>query len=186
MHVIIVCVQVDEISEELKTLPKRVQLAAAFITYLSATPEDQRRATLHSWMEHAGLQSNTHTHKQQILDRVCILHGLHYSVSLSLFFLVWCVYTHRHTPALSWLLTFVCMFSCCCLARVAFLTHHSKKIHQLELESKTSSFSFLLHSSTEPSLMKVCARTSLHFHWHTCVWVWPSHESLLLCIFTED
>ncbi|KAI5098641.1 cytoplasmic dynein 2 heavy chain 1, partial [Silurus meridionalis] len=48
--------QVDEISEELKTLPKRVQLAAAFITYLSATPEDQRRATLHSWMEHAGLQ----------------------------------------------------------------------------------------------------------------------------------
>ncbi|XP_053095782.1 cytoplasmic dynein 2 heavy chain 1 isoform X3 [Pangasianodon hypophthalmus] len=48
--------QVDEISEELKTLPKRVQLAAAFITYLSATPEDQRRATLHSWMEHAELQ----------------------------------------------------------------------------------------------------------------------------------
>ncbi|XP_026994578.2 cytoplasmic dynein 2 heavy chain 1 isoform X2 [Tachysurus fulvidraco] len=48
--------QVDEIGEELKTLPKRVQLAAAFITYLSATPEDQRRSTLHSWMEQAGLQ----------------------------------------------------------------------------------------------------------------------------------
>ncbi|KAK3531386.1 hypothetical protein QTP70_018186, partial [Hemibagrus guttatus] len=48
--------QVDEISEELKTLPKQVQLAAAFITYLSATPEDQRRVTLHSWMEQAGLQ----------------------------------------------------------------------------------------------------------------------------------
>ncbi|XP_072546992.1 cytoplasmic dynein 2 heavy chain 1 isoform X2 [Salminus brasiliensis] len=48
--------QVDEISEELDTLPKRVQLAAAFITYLSAAPEDQRRAKLHSWMDNSGLQ----------------------------------------------------------------------------------------------------------------------------------
>ncbi|KAI4889837.1 hypothetical protein NFI96_027314, partial [Prochilodus magdalenae] len=48
--------QVDEISEELDTLPKRVQLAAAFITYLSAAPEDQRRAKLHTWMENSGLQ----------------------------------------------------------------------------------------------------------------------------------
>uniref|UniRef100_A0A8B9KZF7 Cytoplasmic dynein 2 heavy chain 1 n=1 Tax=Astyanax mexicanus TaxID=7994 RepID=A0A8B9KZF7_ASTMX len=48
--------QVDEISEELATLPKRVQLAAAFITYLSAAPEDHRRAKLHTWMENSGLQ----------------------------------------------------------------------------------------------------------------------------------
>uniref|UniRef100_A0A8B9KYT5 Dynein cytoplasmic 2 heavy chain 1 n=1 Tax=Astyanax mexicanus TaxID=7994 RepID=A0A8B9KYT5_ASTMX len=48
--------KVDEISEELATLPKRVQLAAAFITYLSAAPEDHRRAKLHTWMENSGLQ----------------------------------------------------------------------------------------------------------------------------------
>uniref|UniRef100_A0AAR2JK60 Cytoplasmic dynein 2 heavy chain 1 n=1 Tax=Pygocentrus nattereri TaxID=42514 RepID=A0AAR2JK60_PYGNA len=48
--------KVDEISEELDTLPKRVQLAAAFITYLSAAPEDQRRAKLLTWMENSGLQ----------------------------------------------------------------------------------------------------------------------------------
>ncbi|KAL2095874.1 hypothetical protein ACEWY4_008022 [Coilia grayii] len=48
--------QVAEITEELATLPKRAQLAAAFITYLSAAPEDQRRASLQAWMEDSGLQ----------------------------------------------------------------------------------------------------------------------------------
>ncbi|XP_058887125.1 cytoplasmic dynein 2 heavy chain 1-like [Acipenser ruthenus] len=48
--------QVAEITEELDTLPKRAQLAAAFITYLSAAPEDQRKASLEEWMELSGLQ----------------------------------------------------------------------------------------------------------------------------------
>ncbi|KAG7470921.1 hypothetical protein MATL_G00119020 [Megalops atlanticus] len=49
--------QVAEITEELETLPKRAQLAAAFITYLSAAPEDQRKASLEEWMKSSGLQS---------------------------------------------------------------------------------------------------------------------------------
>uniref|UniRef100_A0A8C9S5I7 Cytoplasmic dynein 2 heavy chain 1 n=1 Tax=Scleropages formosus TaxID=113540 RepID=A0A8C9S5I7_SCLFO len=48
--------QVAEITEELETLPKRAQLAAAFITYLSAAPEDHRRASLDEWMKSLGLQ----------------------------------------------------------------------------------------------------------------------------------
>ncbi|XP_069747277.1 cytoplasmic dynein 2 heavy chain 1 isoform X4 [Narcine bancroftii] len=48
--------QVAEITEELNTLPKRAQLAAAFITYLSAAPEDQRKAILEEWMKSSGLQ----------------------------------------------------------------------------------------------------------------------------------
>ncbi|KAI1893942.1 hypothetical protein AGOR_G00128840 [Albula goreensis] len=49
--------QVAEITEELETLPKRAQLAAAFITYLSAAPEDQRKASLEEWMKSSGLQN---------------------------------------------------------------------------------------------------------------------------------
>uniref|UniRef100_A0A4W3JMF3 Cytoplasmic dynein 2 heavy chain 1 n=1 Tax=Callorhinchus milii TaxID=7868 RepID=A0A4W3JMF3_CALMI len=48
--------QVAEITEELDTLPKRAQLAAAFITYLSAAPEDQRKVSLEEWMKSSGLQ----------------------------------------------------------------------------------------------------------------------------------
>ncbi|XP_043547742.1 cytoplasmic dynein 2 heavy chain 1 isoform X2 [Chiloscyllium plagiosum] len=48
--------QVAEITEELNTLPKRAQLAAGFITYLSAAPEDQRKASLEEWMKSSGLQ----------------------------------------------------------------------------------------------------------------------------------
>uniref|UniRef100_W5MJK1 Cytoplasmic dynein 2 heavy chain 1 n=1 Tax=Lepisosteus oculatus TaxID=7918 RepID=W5MJK1_LEPOC len=48
--------QVAQITEELDTLPKRAQLAAAFITYLSAAPEDQRKASLQEWMNSSGLQ----------------------------------------------------------------------------------------------------------------------------------
>ncbi|TRY83670.1 hypothetical protein DNTS_027964 [Danionella cerebrum] len=48
--------QVDEISEELETLPKRAQLSAAFITYLPAASEDQRRSCLEQWMSSSGLQ----------------------------------------------------------------------------------------------------------------------------------
>uniref|UniRef100_A0A4W5MTR9 Dynein heavy chain coiled coil stalk domain-containing protein n=1 Tax=Hucho hucho TaxID=62062 RepID=A0A4W5MTR9_9TELE len=57
--------QVDEITEELDTLPRRAMLAAAFITYLSAAPEDRRRNSLETWMMASGLQSKTlkHTHR---------------------------------------------------------------------------------------------------------------------------
>ncbi|XP_038617598.1 cytoplasmic dynein 2 heavy chain 1 [Tachyglossus aculeatus] len=48
--------QVLEITEELATLPKRAQLAAAFITYLSAAPESQRKASLDEWTKSAGLE----------------------------------------------------------------------------------------------------------------------------------
>ncbi|XP_032878557.1 cytoplasmic dynein 2 heavy chain 1 isoform X2 [Amblyraja radiata] len=48
--------QVAEITEELNTLPKRAQLAAAFITYLSAAQEDQRKASLEEWIKSSGLQ----------------------------------------------------------------------------------------------------------------------------------
>ncbi|XP_028817493.1 cytoplasmic dynein 2 heavy chain 1 isoform X3 [Denticeps clupeoides] len=48
--------QVAEITDELDTLPKRAQLAAAFITNLSAAPEDRRRASLEAWMKSSGLQ----------------------------------------------------------------------------------------------------------------------------------
>ncbi|XP_034521541.1 LOW QUALITY PROTEIN: cytoplasmic dynein 2 heavy chain 1 [Ailuropoda melanoleuca] len=49
-------VQVAEITEELATLPKRAQLAAAFITYLSAAPEDLRKTCLEEWTKSACLE----------------------------------------------------------------------------------------------------------------------------------
>ena len=49
--------QVAEITEELATLPKRAQLAAAFITYLSAAPEGLRKTCLVEWSKSAGLES---------------------------------------------------------------------------------------------------------------------------------
>ncbi|KAL8191061.1 UNVERIFIED_CONTAM: Cytoplasmic dynein 2 heavy chain 1, partial [Gekko kuhli] len=48
--------EVSEIADELSTLPRRAQLAAAFITYLSAAPEDQRKASLDAWTKSAGLE----------------------------------------------------------------------------------------------------------------------------------
>uniref|UniRef100_A0A8C2QHF6 Cytoplasmic dynein 2 heavy chain 1 n=1 Tax=Cricetulus griseus TaxID=10029 RepID=A0A8C2QHF6_CRIGR len=48
--------QVAEISEELATLPKRAQLAAAFITYLSAAPEGLRKNCVEEWTKAAGLE----------------------------------------------------------------------------------------------------------------------------------
>lgn len=50
-------VQVAEITEELATLPKRAQLAAAFITYLSAAPEGLRKTCLEEWAKSACLES---------------------------------------------------------------------------------------------------------------------------------
>lgn len=50
-------IQVAEITEELATLPKRAQLAAAFITYLSAAPEDLRKTCLEEWTKSACLES---------------------------------------------------------------------------------------------------------------------------------
>lgn len=44
-------------TEELATLPKRAQLAAAFITYLSAAPEGLRKTCLEAWTKFAGLES---------------------------------------------------------------------------------------------------------------------------------
>ncbi|XP_075054902.1 cytoplasmic dynein 2 heavy chain 1 [Mixophyes fleayi] len=49
--------QVEEITEELSTLPKRAQLAAAFITYISAAPEDQRKDSIDQWMTSVGLET---------------------------------------------------------------------------------------------------------------------------------
>ncbi|KAF4008811.1 hypothetical protein G4228_000485 [Cervus hanglu yarkandensis] len=48
--------QVAEMTEELATLPKRAQLAAAFITYLSAAPEGLRKTCLEEWTKSAGLE----------------------------------------------------------------------------------------------------------------------------------
>ncbi|KAM9359311.1 cytoplasmic dynein 2 heavy chain 1 isoform 6-T6 [Symphorus nematophorus] len=48
--------QMSEIKNELDTLPMRTMLAAAFITYLSAAPEDRRRHCLETWMAQSGLQ----------------------------------------------------------------------------------------------------------------------------------
>ncbi|XP_043928516.1 cytoplasmic dynein 2 heavy chain 1 isoform X1 [Protopterus annectens] len=48
--------QVVEIAEELETLPKRAQLAAAFITYLSVAPEEKRKSSLEHWMKSSGLE----------------------------------------------------------------------------------------------------------------------------------
>lgn len=49
--------QMSEIKNELDTLPLRAMLAAAFITYLSAAPEDRRRQCLEVWTVQSGLQS---------------------------------------------------------------------------------------------------------------------------------
>lgn len=49
--------QVAEITEELATLPKRAQLASAFITYLSAAPEGLRKTCLEEWTKSACLES---------------------------------------------------------------------------------------------------------------------------------
>ncbi|KAA8593993.1 hypothetical protein FQN60_004827, partial [Etheostoma spectabile] len=48
--------QMSEIKNELETLPMRAMLAAAFITYLSAAPEDRRRHCQETWMAQSGLQ----------------------------------------------------------------------------------------------------------------------------------
>lgn len=47
----------SEIKNELDTLPLRAMLAAAFITYLSAAPEDTRTQCLQAWTTQSGLQS---------------------------------------------------------------------------------------------------------------------------------
>lgn len=46
-------------TEELNSLPKRTQLAAAFITYISAAPEDQRKDSIDQWMKAVNLESNS-------------------------------------------------------------------------------------------------------------------------------
>lgn len=47
----------SEIKNELDTLPMRAMLAAAFITYLSAAPEDRRKQCLDKWTAQSELQS---------------------------------------------------------------------------------------------------------------------------------
>ncbi|XP_041438616.1 cytoplasmic dynein 2 heavy chain 1 isoform X2 [Xenopus laevis] len=49
--------QVVEITEQLSALPNRAQLAAAFITYISAAPEDQRKGSIEQWMKCVGLET---------------------------------------------------------------------------------------------------------------------------------
>ena len=47
--------QVSELQTELDTLPKKAQVAAGYMTYLSAAPEDERKAKVQSWTELADL-----------------------------------------------------------------------------------------------------------------------------------
>ncbi|KAK3100036.1 hypothetical protein FSP39_013759 [Pinctada imbricata] len=47
--------QVGELANELKELPKRALLAAAFITYLAQAPEDVRRSCINNWAESLGV-----------------------------------------------------------------------------------------------------------------------------------
>lgn len=49
--------QVRELAMELEQLPHRALLAAAFITYLSQAPEDERREKLAKWLGIVGLES---------------------------------------------------------------------------------------------------------------------------------
>ena len=49
--------QVGELEDELKQLPWKSLLAAAFITYLSQAPEDERREKLAEWLGHTRLES---------------------------------------------------------------------------------------------------------------------------------
>lgn len=68
--------QMSEIKNELDTLPMRAMLAAAFITYLSAAPEDRRRHCLEKWMAQSGLQSEyttTNTLGQHTSTSICQL-----------------------------------------------------------------------------------------------------------------
>ncbi|XP_076446844.1 LOW QUALITY PROTEIN: cytoplasmic dynein 2 heavy chain 1-like [Babylonia areolata] len=48
--------QVGELSKELKELPMRALLAAAFITYLPSAPEDMRRERMKAWMKAIGIE----------------------------------------------------------------------------------------------------------------------------------
>ncbi len=48
--------QVSELQTELETLPKKAQIAAGFITYLSSAPEDERKQKVATWTELAGLE----------------------------------------------------------------------------------------------------------------------------------
>lgn len=49
--------RVKELNHEIKQLPKQALLAAAFITYLSQAPEDERRDKLAAWCKSLGLES---------------------------------------------------------------------------------------------------------------------------------
>ena len=49
------CLQVGELTQELKELPMRALLAAGFITYMPAAPEDTRKEKMRDWMEATGV-----------------------------------------------------------------------------------------------------------------------------------
>ena len=46
----------QELAAELEQLPKRAQVAAGFITYLSDAPEDVRKTLMAEWCDNVGLQ----------------------------------------------------------------------------------------------------------------------------------
>ncbi|XP_063970614.1 cytoplasmic dynein 2 heavy chain 1 [Lytechinus pictus] len=48
--------QVSELNTELETLPKKAQCAAGFITYLTSSPEDERKQKLAEWSKLCGLE----------------------------------------------------------------------------------------------------------------------------------
>ena len=47
--------QISEMELEIELLPRRAQLAAAFITYLASQPEDERHRCLDLWLQYTGL-----------------------------------------------------------------------------------------------------------------------------------
>lgn len=46
-----------ELRKELENLPKFALISAAFVTFMASAPEDERRATLHGWIEVLGLSN---------------------------------------------------------------------------------------------------------------------------------
>lgn len=76
----------SEIKNELDTLPLRAMLAAAFITYLSAAPEDRRRHCLEVWTAQSGLQSRNcyiNTRSQHNSARYLLRHVI-YEITMKL------------------------------------------------------------------------------------------------------
>ncbi|GIY28883.1 cytoplasmic dynein 2 heavy chain 1 [Caerostris darwini] len=86
--------QLQEIDQQLEELPMKALLAAAFITYLSAEPEDERRSVVEKWCSEFGIEKfsltqTLSTEREQLVwkneglpsdelsveNAICILHN---------------------------------------------------------------------------------------------------------------